>query len=268
MASLLKLSADDLALFQSLQDSCLLPSLSVPGSGELVEVFKAKKREENQKAMAPYADLLEDELVKMLKRRKTVIYDELLNSKSTSFTVDLFSWNTVGYHETLKEMNDRVSKMTWGQKYDHQLRQGDRKATIEANKWETTFGVEMAPAYGYGPDDCESPDWVFRPMKVDRIFRQSDLRMRLALKLGPNFFPSIRLDVVKDVMGDPKLHNGYTVFKKTLYVRYHPFGLNERDLKSLLAVAKKEKERFEKGERQLLGPAQYPVGHGALNILK
>lgn len=262
MASLLNLSNEDHALFKSLQGSCLFPSLAVPGSGEMVNLYKTKKREEERKFIEPYADLLEDELVKMLKRRKAIIYEELLNSKDTSFTVELFSWKTVSYHEPIWVLNERVSKMTCDEELIHDLREWDRKSSIKSNEWETMFGTQM------GSSEADELDWIHSPVKVDRIFRHSDLGMRLSLALGPNFLPHEKWESIFYMDGLPGVGNGYTVYKKTLYVSYHPFGINKRQLKNILEVARKERERLEKGQRATLGPAEYPVGHSALNILK
>lgn len=267
--SFLNLSTEDRALFQSLQGSCLLPSLSVPGEGdsqEMVDLYLRRKEEEQRQFIAPYADLLEDELVKMLTRRQDLILRDLKNSKDSSFVVELFSWNTVSYDEALWAMKARIAKMSLQERYVHELRQGDREGTIELNRWEYKFGTEMAQTYGYGPGD--EADWVRTPIKVDRIFRKSDLAMRISLKLGPNFFPFTKMERIFLTEGLPEVGNGYRVYKKTLCVRYYPFGVPESKLKSLLAVAKKENERFEKGQRATLGAAEYPTGYSALNILK
>lgn len=264
MASLsFKLNAEDLAVFQGLQASALLPSLAQPGEGELVELFKQRKREEHKKQMEPYADYLEHELTKKLEARKASILDELKSSKGTSFSVKLFQWKTVLYHESLDSMRRRATEMTPEQLRLHSMQMQARRNTIEENGWESMFGVEYLPSYGY--DEDYGTQWVKYPVKVDRIFRQSDLALRLSLKLGPNFFPYTDWETVEDA-GDESEH-GYKVYTKTLCVRYYPFGVNKDQMTRLLAVAKNQANRMTMGEVVGLCSGEYATGHEGMNIL-
>lgn len=256
------LSAEDAALFKSLQTSAILPDLAHPGRGELVEVFKHKKREENRAIVAPYADILETELTKILNKRKGSILEQLRESKDTSFTVPLFSWNTVYYTETLSALRAREAVMSSDEFREHAEAQSQRWKTIANEGWETKFGVECAAVYGYGED--HETDWVYPNMKVDRIFRNSDLAMRLSLKLGPNFFPTIKWELLHE---DHHSRDGFMAYKKTLCVRYYPFGVSENQLKRLLAVVKSEASRIAEGEKTHLRPGEYGVGHKLLEIL-
>jgi hypothetical protein len=256
-----KLSAEDEAVFASLQRSALLPSIATPGEGELMLLYKANKRHEEEKIVEPYADLLEIELKKLLQERKDAVLAQLHKSKSTTFTVDLFSWNTIQYNESLAELKQRESTMTAEERVRANCQKRDRQREIEAKGWETTFGVECQNPYAW-EGDCGAGEswWSYHPLKVDRIFRNSDLALRLSLALGPNFFPQIRWDRVEDAgeSGD----NGFTVFKKTLTVRYYPFGLpNKSQMDKLLAVAKKDAKRMSYGEKIGYTAGEYPVGN-------
>lgn len=264
MASLpFNLSATDAAVFKSLQAAALLPQLATPGEGEFVSLYRFRKYDENKKVIAPYADILEHELTKMLERRKASILNELESCKGTNFTAKLFEWTTVLYHEGLESMKRRVSEMTFEEHMAHITKMRERQLTIERNKWETMFSVEAGLPYGY--DEYDEPDCTLPPVKADRIFRQSDLALRLSLKLGPNFYPFTEWEAVEDA-GEEGEH-GYKVWKKTLCVRYYPFGVTKTQMLRLLGVAKEQAGRVAKGEVRRLGASEYGIGHEALNIL-
>lgn len=259
------LSAEDAAVFTTLQDSALLPELAKPGKGEMVELFKQKKYEEQRALLAPYADILEAELKKMLEQRKSVILQKLKESKGTAFTVELFSWTTVHYHESLSQLKKRESEMGFEERHEHYLAQRKKDQLITANKWETMFGTEYGLVYGYGEDDY--PDVARVSMKVDRIFRFSDLTMRLSLALGPNFYPFMRW---VNVMPEPFTaaeRRGYFVYKKVLCVRYYPFGVSKLQMDKLLACAKTQAQRLADGEKISLTGGEYPVGHEEMCVL-
>jgi hypothetical protein len=260
------LSAEDTALFQSLQASALLPTLARPGRGEMVELFKQRKREEHKKAVESYADLLEIELVKMLEERKASILQQLKDSKGSSFTAKLFSWKTVSYHESLTELQRRKSEMTADQMAQHPLLMRERRIEIMENQWESYFSVEATQGYynphGYVEEETYSTHY---PMKVDRIFRHSDLAMRLSLKLGPNFYPFIKWDRVEGAGAEGD--HGFSVFVKTLSVRYNPFGVNKEQMMKLLAVAKTEAQRAALGQKTGYTAGETPMGHKELNIV-
>jgi hypothetical protein len=256
------LSAEDAALFQSLQASALLPTLSTPGEGELMPVYRKNMRDEEFKRIEPFADLLEHHLAERLELRKESILKQLRESKDTLFTVDLFSWKTVTYFETSQDMRRRYAAMENGR--SELILENRRRANlIEANKWETTFGVESANPYSW--DYSDEPYWSYYPRKVDRIFRNSDLAMRLSLKLGPNFFPSFRWERVEGA-GDDGDH-GFSVYKKTLYVRYYPLGVSQMQLTKLLAVAKKQAERMSRGEVLGYAAGEYPKFSDFIELL-
>ena len=247
------LSAEDAALFQSLQASALLPTLARPGEGELMAVYQQKKREEEFKTIEPFADLLEHDLAERLEMRKASILKQLRETKDTLFTVDLFSWKTVVYHETWQDMRRRYAAMEGdGSSFIQENRR--RSILIADNKWETTFGVECTNPYSW--DYPEEPWWSYYPKKVNRIFSHSDLAMRLSLKLGPNFLPFFRSERVEGAGEDSE--HGFSVHKKTLYVRYYPLGVSQFRLTKLLAVAKKQAERMSRGEVLGYAAGEYP----------
>jgi hypothetical protein len=254
------LSAEDTALFQGLQASALLPTLARPGEGELMPVYQKNMRDQEFKRIEPYADLMEHALAEQLEVRKKAILRQLQESKTSVFTVDLFSWKTVIYSETSQDMRRRYAVME--DCHNSFIAENRRRGIlIEDNKWETTFGVECSNAYSY--DYPEEPYWTYYPKKVDRIFRHSDLAMRLSLKLGPNFFPSFRYERVEGA-GDDSEH-GFSVYKKTLYVRYYPLGVTQFQLKKLLDVAKKQKERMSLGQVIGYAAGEYPKFSECIN---
>jgi hypothetical protein len=259
------LSRQDKTLLNDIQSSSLLPSLATPGAGELVQLYKTKKREETAALFGPYADLLELELKELLKQRKSTILQKLRESKDSSFSVDLFSWKTVSYFESLSGMQQRVGDMTPTEKAMHAMQMRERRIQIEENGWESTFGVECRdPPLWESSEDCTF--WAHYPKKVDSIFRFSDLAQRLSLALGANFFPSIRWERVEDA-GDESL-TGFYVYKKTLYVRYYPFGVNKNQMDKLLTTAKKEAERSSLGKKTGFCAGEYGVGSASLCVLE
>ena len=259
------LSASEAAVFQRLQNDALLPTLARPGENELVQLFKEKKREEERTKIEPYADLLELELEKMMVSRKDSILKELRDSKSASFRVKLFSWNTVLYKESLSDYTRRRAEMTPDQKSDHGFEQRNRTLHIQDKGWESMFGAETTIMNGWNPEE-DDVYWSHYPVKVDRIFRNSDLADRLSLTLGPNFVPSIIWEPV-DGAGDES-EFGYYVYKKSLCVSYYPFGVSKTQITKLLAVAKKQAERTLLGEKLLrYGLNTRGVGHEGLCVL-
>lgn len=237
------LSAADAVFFQSLQANCLLPQLATPGEGELVELFKQKKKAEQKELMAPYTDLLEAEILAELGNRKQTILAKLKESESTSFAVELFSWNTVNYRESLQELKRRTSAMTSAERCDYQLEKYNQDSLFETNGWESNFGTTVH----HVDEDGEAQSYYgYYPVKVDRIFRNSDLHLRVSLALGPNFFPFLRYALVKEADADDP--QGYSVVKKTLCVRYYPFGVIKEHMTRLLDVAKAKATRSAEGK--------------------
>lgn len=263
MASLfnlsVKLNAEDKAVFQSLQASALFPSLASPGEGELVALYKQKDREFKEKRLEPYADILEAELTKYLTERKDDIYQKLLKSETNSFVVELFSWKTIKFNESLTQLRRRESLMTSEQLREHRAAIWARNERIRNDDIENTFSVERTEVY----DGEEETSWTLYPEKVEKIFRFTDLALRLSLFLGPNFYPFTTAEYSDEerMMGD----NGYSVFKKTLYVRYYPFGVGKQQMDKLLACAKKEAKRKAEGAKTCLRWGEYGVGHSSLN---
>lgn len=246
------LSTADSALFKALQEAAILPEAAKPGDGELVQLFKQKKREEQKKDMEPYADILEEQLKVNLWDRKNAILKQLKQSKSSTFTAELFSWKTVSYYETIWEQNKRVAAMTREERREHGFKKMGLKERIERNGWESTFGVKARSTLDWG-DDVDRIYWSLYPVKVDRIFRHSDLARRLSLALGPTFYPYITWDPVEgatEVDGDGE--RGFQVYKKTLCVRYYPFGVPKQSLELLLQTAKEQAQRRTEGKVRCL----------------
>jgi hypothetical protein len=257
------LSAEDAAVFQRLQSSALLPTLAVPGQGELVKSYKKNKREEERKKVEPHADLLEIKLFAMLEARKESILAQLRETTSTIFKVGLFSWNTVHYPETLTELKRRVSEMTPLERADWEGKRHLQEAIIHGSRLESKFGVE----YRHSEDDWRGEEytyWMHHPMKVDRIFRNSDLAMRLSLALGPNFFPSYSWE---DITPPSLSADGIRVYNKTLNVTYFPFGVSKAQMTKLVAVAKRDQERAAHYEKVTYLYREFAVGHEDLCVI-
>ena len=258
------LSAEDTAVFTTLQGSALLPSLATPGEGELVQLFKQKQREEQRVRIEPYADLLEDKLLRFLSKEKDRIFKELKESKSTWFAAKLFSWNTVQYHESLTSLKARQAEMNSEERAAFSRSQSEMKELIKHNKWESTFGMMGSYSFVYGYDEDAEEEWTLHPQKVDNIFRHSDLALRLSLALGPNFFPSFQMEY-KTGRG-PHSKEGFSVYKKTLYVRYYPFGVSKQQMQKLLACAKSNAARLAEGKKTKVSPGEWAVGAEELRI--
>ncbi len=265
MASLynlsVKLSAEDVAVFQCLQATALLPSLAQPGEGELVALYKQKQRETQQAAMEPYADILETELLKCLEARKAQIYTKLMESKGASFEVELFKWKTVKYRETLTELKQRESEMTTERLREHHSFLRNRSARLEQLGYESMFSAEKSEVY----DGEEETYTTLYPVKVDRIFRFTDLALRLSLALGPNFYPYTAWKAMEGESEEGE--DGYTVFTKTLCVRYYPYGVSKFQMEKLLTCAKKDAKRKAEGTKTALRMSEYGVGHRELNAI-
>lgn len=230
------LSSKDTERLQELQASCLLPSIAVPGKGELVSMFKFMKSNEMRVQMQPFADLLEFELLKMLATMKDRILDDLAKGPSSRMTATLFSWKTVEYIETFGEMKLRESMMSEEKLALHRLFKAMQAEMLKANGYETGFGTKVSyPHYN------QEEYWLHYKKNVEAIFRYSDLALRLSLALGPNFYPFISSEYVEG--GDPSL-GGYRVKKQTLSVQYYPFGVKKNQMLRLLQVDAEQKARL------------------------
>lgn len=264
------LSIQDAALFKSLQDHAILQEAAKPGQGPLAGLFKEMKRSEQKMAMEPYADLLEAQLMVNLWDRKSEILEELKKSKSTQlFSAKLFSWNSVNYYESILDRDRRVSAMDDAEWAEEQRKRYEMENRIRRNNWETMFRVEKTIFIDdeYSPEQVreQTYDSMF-PVKVDRIFRQTDLAKRLSLALGPNFYPYISWAAVEGAResGDEDGCGGFQVYKKTLCVRYYPFGVPKKQLEELLKVHREQTARKAEGKIRALAIDEVPRGHNAL----
>jgi hypothetical protein len=242
-----QLSVADAALFESLQASAMLPSLAQPGKGELAKLYKKAMKEKEKVFLKPYADVLEVTLLDMLTDKTESILQQLKESKGIVFTAKLFTWKTVSYNETLNELKRRESLMTSDEYKDHVLAKFTEQEEIVMNGWESSFG---AKGVYYGEETYDA----LSPIKVDRIFRNTDLADRISLALSPNFTPFFSY---KEVV----VAKDFTVFKKSLCISYHPFGLKKADMQKMLLTAKTQSERIAKGTVFQLSEGEYPIGH-------
>jgi hypothetical protein len=232
------LSAEDTALLESLQNTALLSETSLQEVSELA--FK-KKAEQEKQMLLPYADLLEMEILTELSLRKQSILNKLKESPDTDFTVDLLSWNTVFYREGLTELLRRESLMTREELRDHT----NAKRVVQESL--TTFGkLSVCGTEMLYHDEHETYRYIsLSDVKVERIFRKTDLRYRIAMALGPNFFPYLRMKKQEDADEDGP--HGYTGWTTTLCVRYYPMGISKNQMACILKTLKDKKKRQEEG---------------------
>ena len=266
MCSIGDLSLKDSTLLDSLASQSILGEVS-KSHGDLHALYKMHKAHETQEMLAPYVDILEDELVAILKAEKDKLIAQLKNCTSSDIEVDLFSWNTVQWNESLSALQRRVAKMTPEERVEHSKKKKAQYKMIKEKGWETKFGILH--------DTWEADDisWAqeaysyysYPPKKVDFIFRHSDLAQRLVLALGPNFSTwtnSTRIATVGEYFEE----NSFFVLKNTLVLRYHPYGLKHQDLNKLLNVAKVQERRREKCDRHALQEYETAVGVDLLRI--
>lgn len=260
------LSHSDNILMNSLTTNSILGEMSRE-DGHLFYLHKLNKTAEDAKRMEPYADILEDELVAMLKAGKDNLVAELKKCKSADIQIPLFNWNTVIWHESLHELNSRRAKMTAEERKDSHETKWAQEEMIDRNKWETKFSViNETLEYDASVDDMVEYFYhTYYPMKVDRIFKQTDLAQRLALALGPNFSTYTRTTSLENA-GDKREIGGFSVLKKTLYLKYHPYGLPYNLFQPFLQIAKVQEDRKNKGERTVLKRSEKPFGADLLRL--
>jgi hypothetical protein len=232
------LSAEDTALLESLQDTALLPAVSLQ---EVRELAYKKKAEQEKQMLLTYADLLEMEILTELSLRKQSILNKLKESPDTDFTVELLSWNTIFYREDLSQLLRRESLMTREELRDHT----NAKRALQESL--TTLGkLSVCGTETLYDDGHETYRYISLPeVKVERIFRKTNLRYRIAMALGPNFFPYLRTKEQEGV-GEDGPH-GYTGWTTTLCVRYYPMGISKNQMTSILKTLKDKKQRQEEG---------------------
>ncbi len=261
------LSAEDAALFKVLQDTAILQEAATPGEGSLVELFKQKKKDEQKKFIEPYADILEAQLKVNLFDRKDEILAELKASESSRFSAELFSWNSVQYRESLSDRSKRLSAMGIHERRSYNQKRMDRDQRIKEHAWETEFCVKTRCTYeDWGGELVESDSYSWFPVKVDRIFRNSDLDKRLSLALGPNFYPYFTWEPIEGASDEDD--DGFQVYKKTLCVRYCPFGVAKLQMDKLLETAREQAKRTTEGRTYRLGRGETPYGHTKLFLNK
>jgi hypothetical protein len=251
MASALSftLSAEDLALFRELQSNALFTALATPLMNPVAEVVKQKHKETERDRLEPYADILLPILLAKIKLQSDESLAELMEAakKGAPLEVNSLWWNTVIYNRSLTEKQRAESVMTYEERRAASLREHDLRDELRASGSEHMVGIRT-PSYGYEEYDAEN--YTLWPVKVDRILRVTDLRYRLALALGPNFFPSIRwAEEVNRVEGE----EGHSVRRKELVFRYYPFGLDKFKMKTMLAAFKRQKQREADGLIATLG---------------
>ena len=249
------LSDEQAAFFNEMVSSALLPKVAIPGQGELVERYKKEQREAQRLKMLPYADLLGGCIVRQLQAKRAELLAQLHTAPWKNMEVPIFSWNTVVFNETLQEMNNRLDGATNEELAKHFQTLGERERIIAESGAEHMFGVAHTAQF--------FTDVALREVRIDRIFRNSDLATQLVTTLGPNFTYKIR-PIYSEACphyeyGSPY---GFSTLKKTLIAVYHPFGMTKSVLLKNLAVFQNHAERAARGEVTRLDVDQWLRGSG------
>ncbi len=246
------ISSADALLISSINKGSLLGNAGL-AYNELFSLHKANKRTEDIKVVEPYADLLEDELVSKLQEKKDTILAAFKKCTSSDLEVPLFSWKSIRWNESLSNREWRRAQMTAEELAADSILKYDQENKIELNDWETKFGVKhYSWQYDeYEEDTVEHSHFVHYPMKVDRIFRTSDLAHRISLHFGVNFYTYVKQDFLGG-LGDEDMTTGFNVVKRTLVLKYLPYGPSHGQMQRLLQVARTQKERKDNGERATL----------------
>ena len=254
------LNAEQTALFQEMQDSALFPALATPGEGELVTLFKKSYRELQRKRLEPCADLLKTHILARVCVDRAAILEELKKDPKAGMRAELFSWHTIRYNQTLTQLQKAQSKMSFDEKTASRIDMHTEKQQIKDNHWETMLRVDEIT------DSCEMMTAMWE-VKINDIFRFTDIADRVALALGPCFFPYIQWQEAEDLT-NLKSPN-FRIYKKALCVRYYPFGLDLPKMKRLFEAASKQNERALRGEIRfqehfelvVLSPPALPLYH-------
>ena len=229
--------------------SAFLPSVARPGEGEMVHVYKTKRAEANKKMLEPYADILKAAILCWKRCSKEQLLATLRAAPVDKMEIPLFSWNSVSYLESLDEMKARLAAMSPEDREKARSEHAMNSRLIRIHGWETYMSVEQVPTTTWSGEDDEYVETVLGSQKVNQIFRSTDLGWRLAAAFGPTFSPEIRWEKLREMEGE----GGFIVYKKTLVLRYWPFGLGEMRLNNLLKAYRAEKERETAGEIRVLG---------------
>lgn len=260
------LSIEDGELFSSLVSSALLHQVSTPGSGEFAQRFRDRKLAEERDRLHPYTDLLEAEIRRQITSRDPEsLLDEMRACHVYDMGINLFSWNTIFFNESLLMMKERVAEMSPSEQMEHRYKKQERDISIEQQGYCHTIGVNNRLSYGsnYHYYDCgDEYDGLsfLSPVKIHRIFTKTDLAKRLTLILGPNFFPSFRYEQLAQVNEEGT--DGYLAYKVTLFAKYYPSGLPRTQMKELLDVARTQQRRQAEGKVRTLSDTEWLVGIG------
>jgi hypothetical protein len=241
------LSPEQQTNYERVLQAALLPSLVIPGENELAVTYKEAQRVVQKHMMEPYADLLEEHILSIVATEKERILDELRTSPHVWMSAKIFSWNTIHYHETLKDMLKRQSAMTYDETIDHYQWTSDRAKLIKDKGLEHEFGVFYSEGvFTYWPLPC---------VKIERIFKNTNLADRIALSLGPNFTAFIRAEFLEENTRDFKMD----AMKHTLCVRFHPFGPQRSTMVRLLSVVESEAERKSRNQKRTLNEGEMKI---------
>lgn len=248
-----KLSESDSALFRELQDAALLSTLITPAYNEIASLVIKKKGEQERDITEPYADVIFPVLLQRIKITLEESLADLREAAKKGEPLDIPSlwWNTVRYDESLTEKKRRESTLPHAERLQLRNTEYDRREGFQRDGSEHMVGVARSPTYGY---DEDSEDYSLWPIKVERILRFSDLMYRLAMALGPNFFPMIQWEEqVKRVEGV----GSYSVWRKQLVFRFYPFGLDKGKMTTILDAYKRQKQREAEGKIRTLASYEW-----------
>jgi hypothetical protein len=223
-----KLNAEEAVLFQSLKDDSFFSGWPFHADLEQTKLELQKKKE--KELVQPYADLLLAHIKSAVTARRGEIWETL----AATGECEVFSYEALHYNQDLVDKKRRLAEMS----------AEEREAVFTAEEpTETHFGLKKwhandAEAVAEG-DDLFYQSHELYPIKVQRIFRSSDLGVRISLLFGPHFFIKKERKCLERKEGN----FGWTHQKVTIKVVFKGESISEWEAREILRVAKETKQR-------------------------
>jgi hypothetical protein len=235
-----KLDAEEAQLFKGLQDESLFSDYRYRVL-ELERTKEEARTKREKEFVQPYADLLFEHIKASVTARKAELWETL----KTKGECAVFSYEMLRYNQTMLEKQRRLDEMTSDERVAH------FEAEVEEPK-ETQFGANKWFFNSW--KDTEDEDDYYQgtlhyPIKVQRIFRRSDLAVRIGLLFGPHFVTKRTYETLSTREGD----FGWSHQKVTLQVVFKGDTISKGEVAQILRVAKETKER----EVKTLGPFEW-----------
>lgn len=193
---------------------------------------------ESQK-LQPYADLLYTHIKEKIRPTSLLLeLKEQLRATSDLRTVSVplgFSFNAVTWHQSLEEKRKALGTMEslWSER--------ETRSKIRANGWDQNIGTKIWWDPSHECWDYDDPqgnfDWELYSVRVHRVFRHTDLLVRINVMFGSQF--EVRLVCTPPHLFTREGDDGFTANHYELRVYYLGKDLPRYKLEQLLAVAKK-----------------------------